>query len=226
MAIDNNEFKNEVGYDENSEFDEKMLEEIFPDEEKEEDVKDDDAPKEKKNFVSDVFDWVEIIAVSAVSVLILFTFFVRLAVVDGPSMEKTLHNGDMLVISNVMYTPENNDIIVFSAPSYSHEPIVKRVIAVAGQTVDIDYENWQVTVDGQPIDEPYVNFEAGVPMLKYEDEPDFPLTVPEGYVFVLGDNRNHSIDGRSERIGLVDIRCILGNVKFRLFPFDKIGKVE
>lgn len=226
--MDNEKFEQEVGYEPKQEFDEEMLEEIFPEDEQNTPDDNNNGKEKKGNFISDLFDWVEIIAVSAIVVLVLFTFFMRLAVVDGPSMENTLHDKNMLVISDFMYSPKNNDIIVFSAPHYSTEPIVKRVIAVAGQTVDINYDKWEVTVDGKVIDEPYVKHAAdgGLRMLEYDDAPDFPITVPEGYVFVLGDNRNHSIDGRSERIGLVDERCILGKVIVRLFPINVFGKVE
>ncbi len=176
----------------------------------------------KKTFLSELFDWVEIIVLSAAFVLILFTFVMRLAVVDGPSMENTLHDDEMLIISGLFYTPENNDIIVFNSPNFK-EPIVKRVIATAGQTVDIDFANWKVTVDGKVLDETYVK--KTYDFMKASDV-GFPLTVPEGYVFVMGDNRNDSLDSRSSLIGLVDERYILGEVKIRLFPFDKFGKVD
>ncbi len=176
----------------------------------------------KKTFLSELFDWVEIIVLSAAFVLVLFTFVMRLAVVDGPSMENTLHDDEMLIISGLFYTPENNDIIVFNSPNFK-EPIVKRVIATAGQTVDIDFENWKVTVDGKVLDEPYVK--KTYDFMKASDV-GFPLTVPEGYVFVMGDNRNDSLDSRSSLIGLVDERYILGEVKMRLFPFNKFGIVD
>ena len=172
--------------------------------------------------MGELFDWVEIIVLSAAFVLVLFTFVMRLAVVDGPSMENTLHDDEMLVISGLFYTPENNDIIVFNAPNF-REPIVKRVIATENQTVDIDFENWKVTVDGKVLQEDYVKKDLA-PM-KHADI-QFPLTVPEGYVFVMGDNRNDSLDSRSSLIGLVDERYILGEVKIRLFPLDKFGKVD
>ena len=98
------------------------------------------------------------------------------------------------------------------------------MIATAGQTVDIDFENWVVTVDGVALDEPYVNFEEGFSMNQYDVE--FPLTVPEGKIFVMGDNRNHSNDSRGSQIGCVDTRFVFGHVLFRLTPLNKIGTIK
>lgn len=180
------------------------------------------STEKKKSFLSELFDWVEIIVLSAAFVLVLFTFVMRLAVVDGPSMENTLHHDEMLIISGLLYTPENNDIIVFNSPNF-REPIVKRIIATEGQTVDIDFETWTVIVDGKALQEDYVKKDLA-PMKRSDIQ--FPLTVPDGHVFVMGDNRNDSLDSRSSLIGLVDERYILGEVKLRLTPFSKFGKVN
>ncbi|MBO4264935.1 MAG: signal peptidase I [Clostridia bacterium] len=176
-------------------------------------------------FFLNVVDWVEVLIFSLSFVILLFTFIARLAVVDGPSMEKTLIEGEMLIVSDLGYTPKNNDVIVFQSPtSYFKEPIVKRVIAKAGQTVDIDFRTWTVSVDGEKLDESYVNFEGG-----YMYNPgylDYPYTVPDGMLFCMGDNRNHSSDSRSREIGPVDERFVLGKVIFRLTPLSKIGAVK
>lgn len=206
-----------------------MFSQIFYDEKKQRARKERDKKKWQKQagnspaFLHNFFDWMEIIVLSSALALLIFTFVMRLAVVDGDSMNNTLHDKELLVISDLMYTPKNNDIIVFNAPSYSDEPIVKRIIATEGQTVDIDFENWIVTVDGEPLEEDYVNRVAG-----YMNSSDisFPLTVPKGYLFVMGDNRNDSLDSRDSRIGLVDERFILGEVKLRLSPLNKFGKVD
>ena len=179
--------------------------------------------KKDTSFALGLFDWVEVIVLSASFAFLLFTFILRLAVVDGNSMMNTLHNKEMLIISDLMYTPDNGDIIVCNSYGYPN-PVVKRVIAKGGQTVDIDFENWVVTVDGKELDEPYVRKIDGAPMKDLG--VSFPLTVPEGYVFVLGDNRNESLDSRDARIGLIDERHILGEVKFRIAPLDKFGKVD
>ena len=171
-----------------------------------------------------LLDWIEIFVFSLAFVLLLFTFVIRLAVVNGPSMENTLHQGETLVISNLFYQPKQNDIVVFQSPTSTFdEPIVKRVIATENQVVDIDFTTWTVTVDGKTLDEDYVRREIGSMAgsnLKY------PYTVPEGMIFVMGDNRNHSTDSRSFEIGPVDTRFILGQVKCRLFPISKFGTVK
>lgn len=208
--------------------DDELFAEVFSDEKSDRQNKERDKKKwqaqngDANPFLSGLFDWLEIITMSAAFALLLFTFIVRLAVVDGDSMNQTFHNGELLIISELMYTPENNDVVVFTSPNYPN-PIIKRIIATEGQTVDIDFETWTVTVDGRVIDEPYVNRTVGA---MEDSDMQFPLTVPDGHVFVMGDNRNESLDSRNSRIGFVDERNILGEVKLRVTPFDKFGKVN
>ena len=207
--------------------DEDLFSQIFSEERAEKKERERDKKKWQRtsggsSLLNLIFDWADIIVLSSVFAMLLFTFVMRLAIVDGGSMKDTLHDKELLVISNLMYSPENNDIIVFSSPNFKG-PIVKRVIATSGQTVDIDFDTWTVTVDGKKLEEDYVNRMIG-PMSHFDVK--FPLTVPEGYLFVMGDNRNESLDSRSTRIGLVDERCILGEVKLRIFPFDKFGSVD
>ncbi|MBR5322983.1 MAG: signal peptidase I [Clostridia bacterium] len=212
---------------ENTEEDE-LFSKIFSEEKSERKNREKDKKKwqsqsdESSSFLAGLYDWLEVIVLSAAFALLLFTFILRLAIVDGNSMNHTLHDKEMLIISDFMYTPENNDIIVFTSPNYP-EPIVKRIIATAGQTVDIDFDTWTVTVDGKVIKEDYINRVAGI--MKSSDVA-FPLTVPEGYVFVMGDNRNDSLDSRNSLIGFVDERYILGEVKIRIFPLDRFGTVD
>ena len=216
-------------YHHNPDEEDEIFSQIFYDEKKQRARKEKDKKKWQKQaansstILHNFFDWMEIIVLSSALALLIFTFVMRLAVVDGNSMNNTLHNKELLVISDFMYTPKNNDIIVFNAPSYSDEPIVKRIIATEGQTVDIDFENWIVTVDGKQLEEDYVKKVAGY---MHASDIQFPLTVPEGYLFVMGDNRNDSLDSRDSRIGLVDERFILGEVKIRLSPLNKFGKVD
>ena len=149
-------------------------------------------------------------------VLLLFMLLFRVVIVSGPSMKQTLHHGDTLILlsSSVYREPKCGDIVVAAKDSFKNgEPIIKRVIATEGQTVDIDFVNGIVYVDGVALDEPYTN----TPTNLYEGV-SFPLTVDEGCVFVMGDNRNESKDSRSPEIGLIDCREILGKAIFLLLP--------
>lgn len=181
-----------------------------------------DTPRKKDNSIilSYLHDLVFLIA----GVLLVFSLLFRVVVVSGPSMNNTLIDGDwLLLLSNVFYgEPEHGDIIVASKDSFDDgKPIIKRVIATAGQEVDIDFEAGLVYVDGTALDEPYTltptNMNEGI---------EFPLTVEEGCIFVMGDNRNVSKDSRSTEIGLIDNREILGKAFFLFFPGNNGGKVE
>ena len=181
---------------------------------------------EEPTAASVIFDWLEVFVFALSFVLILFAFFGRIAIVVGPSMENTLIGNDTLIISNLFYEPKTGDIIVFQLPENEQfpDPIVKRVIATAGQTVDIDADNWIVYVDGVPLDEPYVK-QAEMGTMR-EGNMTYPYTVKEGEVFVMGDNRRHSTDSRFTEIGPVDVRYILGEVKLRVLPLPAFGKVK
>ena len=192
-----------------------------------------DTPEEEKNRTTaeEIFDWLDVFATAIITVVIVFSLICRIATVQGESMQNTLFTGDKVIISNLGYTPEQGDIVVVSrnannsldAVAASNEPIIKRVIAVGGQTVNIDFERGVVSVDGVDLEEPYTKT---LTTSKYDVE--FPIYVPEGYIFVLGDNRNDSMDSRDSRIGdggLVDTRYVLGHAIFRIFPFDSIGSL-
>ena len=135
-------------------------------------------------------------------------------------MENTLLEKDYLIVSNVNCSPEQGDIIVVHNVGlrYYKDPIIKRVIATEGQVVDIDFDTWTVTVDGVVLDEPYLKLTNDD---RRTSDWTYPVTIPEGYVFVMGDNRNHSADSRSKEIGLIDERCIIGKALVRVFPFDR-----
>ncbi|MBE7017399.1 MAG: signal peptidase I [Ruminococcaceae bacterium] len=183
------------------------------------------APAEETTVAGELFDWVQCIVFALIVCIIVFLFVGRTVGVVGGSMENTLQDGDRLIISNLFYTPDNGDIVVLRQPSFREEPIVKRVIATEGQTIDIDFKKCIVMVDGKALDEPYTK-EYG--NYKYLDPQDFDyeIVVPEGCVFVMGDNRNGSTDSRTESIGCVDTRNILGKVIFRIAPLNKIGFVS
>ncbi len=176
--------------------------------------------EKKHDLFSRVFEWAELFALYfAIGMLLLLACF-RHSPVEGTSMYPTLNENDLLIVSMLFYTPENGDIIVCQSPDYGLDrPLVKRVIATGGQTVEIDYENWTVSVDGKILEETYINREPDRDMLR-SDYLDGSFTVPEGYVFVMGDNRNHSNDSRSSDIGMIDERYILGKVSVKLFPLS------
>lgn len=185
--------------------------------------------KEKTNFVQQVFEWLEVLSTAVIAVVVIFSVFFRTATIKGDSMQRTLQPDDRVIISNLGYKPKYGDIVVISrnqentieSVATSKEPIIKRVIAVGGQTVDIDFDEGVVYVDGKPLDEPYTNTPTN---LSYTDGVHFPVYVPDGYIFVLGDNRNDSLDSRSARIGdggLIDERYVLGRAVLRIFPFSK-----
>lgn len=173
------------------------------------------APEQRAGkLAATLYDAVDVIASAIIMIMMIFLFLFRFAGVTGTSMVPTLEDGDWLLISSRVYDhPQYKDIVIITQPNYYHEPIVKRVIATGGQTVDIDAEEGIVYVDGQALDEPYVN----EPTYTLADV-EFPLTVPEGMLFVMGDNRNDSADSRTTRIGLIDERYVLGKVAGRVAP--------
>jgi len=168
----------------------------------------------KSRMRMELYDWLQCIVTAIICGILIFVFVGRTIGVDGRSMNQTLRDNDRVVISNFFYTPDNGDIIVFRSPSEQFEyPLVKRVIAKENQTVDIDFTTGDVFVDGRLLNEPYINT---LTLIRH----DFigPVTVPKGYVFVLGDNRNSSSDSRDNQVGLVDTRYVLGKVLFILIP--------
>lgn len=194
-----------------------------------------EAPSKKPSefLVSTLFDYLEILVFSICAVLLIFTLFFRLCRVNGSSMRNTLQDGQML-ITTTLTAPEPGDIIVFHMTSDTviryNEPMVKRVIARGGQTVRIQCETHTVYVDGIEVDEPYaayldhngrpIDILTQLPAHHYDPASGiFEITVPEGYLFVMGDNRNNSADSRTKEIYLVDERRVLGRVICRLAPF-------
>lgn len=174
-----------------------------------------ESREEKRLPGQDAYEWVQALVCSVLTVVMIFTFAVRLIGVDGHSMVPTLQHADRLVVlSPILYHDyKAGDIVVLRKESFSMEPIVKRVIAVEGQTVDIDFSAGSVTVDGVELDEPYIN------ELTFTDEgTEFPLTLGEGEIFVMGDNRNHSTDSRDARVGPVDTRYVVGRAVALALP--------
>ena len=176
----------------------------------------------KRSVSADLFDWAEALVYALAVLVVICAFFVRLSGVEGSSMYPTLHEGDQLLISSFGYDePERGDIVVLMADGFMDEPLVKRVIALEGQTVDIDYDAGTVAVDGQVLDEPYILEEMLWPSSSHMQETHFE--VPEDSIFVMGDNRNGSTDSRHEWLGAIDEDYILGQAVAVLWPLGRIG---
>lgn len=164
----------------------------------------------------DLYEWVQALVCSVLTVVLVFTFCIRLIGVDGHSMVPTLQDGDRLLVTTSLLSGEYQygDIVIIQKGTFAGgEPIVKRVIATGGQTVDIDFATGAVYVDGTLLEEDYINELTFV-----EEGTEFPLTVPEGSIFVMGDNRNHSSDSRDASLGTVDTRYVIGRAVILAFP--------
>lgn len=177
-----------------------------------------------KKAVAYIFEWLDSAVFSMFVVILLFTFFFGIVGVQGESMQNTLFEGDKLIITHFNYTPEQGDIVIVSrnynnsqedaVNGTAQEPIVKRIVAVAGQRVEI--KNGKVYIDNEELQEDYTTSPT--------EAFDFTAqVVPDGHVFVLGDNRQDSHDSRMSDIGMVDTRYIMGKVILRIYPFDQIG---
>jgi len=174
-------------------------------------------PADKANQARmELYDWLQCIVVAIICGIFIFVFIGRTIGVDGRSMMHTLNDKDRVIMSNLFYTPKNGDIVVFHCPAetFGGTPLVKRIIAVGGQTVDINFETGAVSVDGVVLDEREYISEPTTSRYGFQG----PITVPEGYLFVMGDNRNSSSDSRDSRVGLVDTRYVLGKVYFIAIP--------
>lgn len=190
--------------------------------------------KKDKDNISIVLSYFHDIAYLLAVILIVFLLLFRVVIVSGPSMNNTLVDGDYLLLVNSLFyqNPKQGDIIVASKQSFKNgEPIIKRVIATEGQTVNIDFDTGIVYVDGKPLTEPYTTS-----LTTLDEGVDFPLTVAQGCVFVMGDNRGYSQDSRSPQIGQIDRRQIMGKAVFLFLPgtnkgaqnreFNRIGVLQ
>ena len=181
----------------------------------------------EESLLQNLYYWLQTLVLAVVAIVLLFTFVGRISRVEGDSMYSTLHNGDLLLLQSLGYTPKSGDIVVLNKTTdesialLGGDAIVKRIIATEGQTVSIDYETSTVYVDGQPLDEPYIREKMEFRFGPYSGQT--PFVVPEGCVFVMGDNRNYSTDSRHEMLGTIDARYILGRAVCILFPFSDFG---
>ena len=168
------------------------------------------------------YDWIQCLASALIVCVVIFIFVARVIDVKGTSMYPTLNNQDKMLVSDLFYTPKTGDIVVFKKDQYDPErALVKRVIATEGQEINIDFDRGIVYVDGVALEEDYIN-ELTTTKLDFIG----PQTVPDGCVFVMGDNRNMSTDSRKSEIGMVDNRLIIGKVYCVIFPLSSFGLVK
>lgn len=178
---------------------------------------------------AELYDWLQMFLGCVVAAVVLFNCVARLTRVDGGSMDTTLQHGEIMLIWSLGYTPKQGDIVVLNKTSVLlpdwTEPraIVKRVIATGGQTVDVDYSTGAVYVDGQALDEPYLHEKMRRPGAPSMQETHWE--VPEGSIFVMGDNRNYSTDSRDSLLGTIDTDYILGKAVLALWPLERFGTV-
>ena len=190
-----------------------------------EDNEDDTDKKKFQTVKSDgmtagIYDWIRCVLFAVSIVVLCLTFVFRLVEVDGASMNDTLASKDKVIVTNLFYTPHNNDIVVIAHGSNYQKPIIKRVIAVEGQSIKLDYDNDKIYVDGIELNEPYID---GSTFEDNRGNNQIPDIVPEGKIFVMGDNRRVSLDSRSTEIGLIDVNDVIGKAQLVVFPFDHFG---
>lgn len=180
-----------------------------------------ETPK-NKGFIFEIYDLMNMICYSSIIVFVLAILFFRPVQVTGISMEPTFQDADKILIRGFLYKPKHSDVVVVDTTNsgLQHSHVIKRVIACAGDTIDLDPITGEVSVNGELLDEPYIS--DTINMWSFGDFT-YPLTVEEGKIFVMGDNRNDSLDSRFAKIGQVDERYVNGKVIFRYFPFNNMG---
>ena len=187
---------------------------------------DDLKEKQPVNVMDEVFEWAESFVFAMFVVILIFTFFFRIVLVQGPSMRETLQDQDRLIITHINYTPQKGDIVVINSEKLG-KTIIKRVIGTGGDKVVVDYNNNTVTVNGKVISNDNIReamYNTNLFDEKYEVEENvFEYDVPEGKLFVMGDNRNRSLDSRSLMLGDVDTDLIMGRAFVRLFPIKNFA---
>lgn len=166
--------------------------------------------KNKQKLLETSYEIASVLLTAVIAVGVIFTFFFKVSFVSGESMENTLHNGDNLIISSITPNIKAGDVVVISQPNGYHLELIKRVIAVGGQTVEFDPKSGKTVVDGVVIDEEYVKENI---MISYGMTKKY--YVPEGKIFVMGDNRNNSADSRDIAVGMIDEDYVMGKVIYK-----------
>ena len=216
VEIDDEEQTENKDYD--VEIDDNEYVYVSPNEKVLDDEFEDDEPGDVK---TELFEIIGTAVRSIIGVVLIFTFLFRIVGVEGPSMENTLHSKDYILMTDFFYKPKINDIVVVYMPEFSDgNPIIKRIIALENDEIYID-NSGNVYRNNEKLDEPYIN-----PPTFTKNNQELNIKVPEGQIFVMGDNRMRSTDSRDESIGCIDEKLILGTAFFRLFPFDKIGEIK
>ena len=177
------------------------------------------------DWVRPCYEWMDALIIAVIVLVLTLSFFLRIVNVSGTSMQPNLNTNDKVLLTSIAVQPQYGDVIVAEHSTKSGEPIIKRVIAISGQTVNIDSANGTVLVNGAVLNESgYLS--AQVKTTLEDANVKFPVTVPAGKLFVLGDNRAVSLDSRSSEIGLIDMKNVLGKANLVLFPFSHFGKIK
>lgn len=182
------------------------------------------------SLIDDLLEWVEAFVVALFVVILVFIFIFRVVEVSGPSMNSTLADKDRIIALHFNYTPARGDIVVCNSKGLN-KCIIKRVIGVAGDTVVVNYNDDTVKVNGEPVDQSYINESDMYILPVFDDnyrtgEGEYTYKVPEGTIFVMGDNRNHSTDSRSAYVGFIKTEDVLGKAVFRFMPFSSFGSLK
>lgn len=172
-------------------------------------------------FSGFLFETLEAVIYVLIFMTVFMIFFFRVVSVSGVSMLDTIHDFDKVLVKRFDYVPHAGDVVVIKKGQYLNQPLIKRVIATEGQTLKIDYKNQAVFVDGVKLKEDYLK----EPMISQNDDY-IPEKIPKGYCFVMGDNRNKSLDSRSGTVGLIENKNIVGRAVFIVFSLYKIGWVR